>query len=299
METRANHVMIGAFAFIVTMLAFAFILWLSKVNLATQYAYYDVRFHGSVSGLPVGGEVRYNGVKVGTVEKIGFVPTEPDAVHVLVKIEQRKDFAVREDSQASLQFLGITGLTYVQIAGGSLGSPKLAIIDNPQGKVPVIIAQNSAISQVVDAIPVLLSKATTTFDRLNAILDKNNQEKINQIIANLADGSKEFGSAIKSINKLSNDTDAFMTGDGQTLVRQLTSAAKSISAAADLGDQVLTENRATINDFSEQGLAQFGTFVVEARQLVATLDRIAQHVESDPAGFVLRGAHAQEVPVRK
>ena len=83
------------------------------------------------------------------------------------------------------------------------------------------------------------------------------------------------------------------------MVDQITTAAKSFADAADLGEQVLTENRASINNFTAQGLSQLATFVVEARQLVATLDRIAQHVESDPAGFVLGGSRGQEIPVRK
>jgi phospholipid/cholesterol/gamma-HCH transport system substrate-binding protein len=90
-----------------------------------------------------------------------------------------------------------------------------------------------------------------------------------------------------------------MNGDGKEMVAQITAAAKSITDAADLGDQVLAENRASIDNFTSQGLSQLATFVVEARQLVATLDRIARHVESDPAGFVLGGSRGQEIPVRK
>ena len=72
METRANHILIGAFTLGVVLAAMGFVLWLSKST--AHGSYYDVKFVGSVSGLPEAGEVRYNGFKVGTVEKISIVP---------------------------------------------------------------------------------------------------------------------------------------------------------------------------------------------------------------------------------
>lgn len=298
METRANHILIGAFTLGVMLAAMLFVLWLSKTS--ANAAYYDVKFIGSVSGLPEAGEVRYNGFKVGTVERISFIANEPEAVLVRIKVGQRKDFAVREDSKVSLQLAGITGITYVQIAGGTLKSPKLPVItDANSPKIPLIKAQGSAIDQLLNSIPALIAKANTTFDGLNGILTPDNQTKVTQILTNLDAGSKDFASAIKNINKLSSDADGFVTGDGKQMVAQITAAAKSITEAANLGDEVLSENRASINNFTSQGLSQLATFVVEARQLVATLDRIARHVESDPAGFVLGGARGQEIPVRK
>lgn len=171
--------------------------------------------------------------------------------------------------------------------------------DPKSSQVPLIVAQGSAIDQLMNSVPALIAKATTTFDRLNTILDADNQGKIDRILTNLETGSKDFASAIKNVDKLSADADGFMTGDAHKMVDQITTAAKSFADAADLGEQVLTENRASINNFTAQGLSQLATFVVEARQLVATLDRIAQHVESDPAGFVLGGSRGQEIPVRK
>jgi len=298
METRANHILIGAFTLGVLLAAMGFALWLSKTS--SNAAYYDVKFVGSVSGLPEGGEVRYNGFKVGTVQKIGFIEKEPEAVLVRIEVGQRKDFVIRQNSKVSLQLAGITGITYIQIAGGTVDSPELPVITNPDSrKVPLINAEGSAIDQLMNSVPALIAKATTTFDRINGILTPENQAKVNDILANLDAGSKDLASALKSMNKLSADADGFVTGDGKKMTDQITAAAKSISDAADLGDQVLAENRAAINNFTTQGLAQLGTFVVEARQLVQTLDRIAQHVESDPAGFVLGGSRGQEIPVRK
>src|SRR5262249_52068285 len=155
-----------------------------------------------------------------------------------------------------------------QIAGGAGNSPKLPVVRDPKGKVPVIIAQSSSIAQLVDAFPELLAKAEQTFDRLNTILDKDNQDRVSDIMTNLAAGSQEFNDAVKNINRLSADTDGLINGDAKTTMQQLAEAAKSINHAAAESDQILSENRAAINDFTRQGLSQLSTFVIEARKLV-------------------------------
>ena len=54
METRANYVLIGAFTLAGILGTLGFILWLAKVQVDRQFAYYDIRFE-SVSGLGAAG----------------------------------------------------------------------------------------------------------------------------------------------------------------------------------------------------------------------------------------------------
>ena len=69
METRASHVVIGAFILVIVAGAFGFVLWLAKIEIDQQYAYYRVTFEEAVSGLSIGGDVRYNGIPVGVVTR--------------------------------------------------------------------------------------------------------------------------------------------------------------------------------------------------------------------------------------
>ena len=50
METRANFILIGAFTLFGILGSLGFFLWLAKVEVDRQYAYYDVLFT-DVSGL--------------------------------------------------------------------------------------------------------------------------------------------------------------------------------------------------------------------------------------------------------
>lgn len=291
METKANHLLIGAFTLIVFLGAALFILWLSRFQLDAQFAYYDVRFDDGITGLPIGGEVRYSGVKVGSVSSIHFDPTTPSTVFVQIKIVHKKDFAIREDSKASLQYSGITGITFILIDGGSVNSTELPIVVNPHGRLPVIVAQPSTVKQIFRDAPEITAKVRDALDRINGLLTPDNQRKISRIIdnldhlsGNLADASVDVKAAAKNLPEFATEAHA---------------AAKSVTDLGVLAQSVVNENRDAVRSFSGQSLAEVGAFTAQARQLTATLDRIAARLESDPSHFIMGSDRSQEVPIRK
>ena len=292
METKAHHLLIGAFALIVSFGAALFVLWLSRVEVNAQYAYYDVRFNDGVTGLPIGGEVRYSGVKVGTVEAIRFDPSSPSAVNVTIKVASRDDFAIRQDSEASLQFSGITGITFILISGGSAQSAALARVKDRDGKLPVLVAQESAVKQILKDAPRITSRTRAAIEGINRILTPENEAKIVRIIDNLDRLSKNLADASGGVKAAAEKAPA--------LIDEIHAASKSIADLGALSNEVVAENRAAINSFSVQGAAQLNALTAEARQLVSTLDRIAARAEGDPARYILGSDEAaQEVPIRK
>lgn len=65
------------------------------------------------------------GVEIGNVENISIYDKENLGVNILIKI--KKGTPIKEDTFATLQFQGITGLKFVQLQGGSKNSPKLQV----------------------------------------------------------------------------------------------------------------------------------------------------------------------------
>ena len=117
METKANYVLIGAFVLLAAAALMLFTLWIAGTPLNRDYSTYDVVFEGPVNGLTEGGEVRFNGIKVGEVTRLSLDRQDPNRVIARIRVDA--ETPVRTDSVAQLDFLGITGVTFIQILAGT------------------------------------------------------------------------------------------------------------------------------------------------------------------------------------
>src|SRR5271170_7143472 len=121
METRANFVLIGAFTLAVIASGFLFVLWLVAAGQVSHSRTYEVLFTGSVSGLSRGGSVVFNGLRVGEVLSIDFVPNDPGRVAAIINVDGR--ITIKKDTQARLELQGLTGGSAIALTGGA-GRPE-------------------------------------------------------------------------------------------------------------------------------------------------------------------------------
>lgn len=77
----------------------------------------------SVGGLEVGTQVKYHGIKVGRVEDV-YVDPE-DITKVVVRVSLRKGTPVKTDTRAVVSGIGITGLKYIELSGGTQGAERV------------------------------------------------------------------------------------------------------------------------------------------------------------------------------
>jgi phospholipid/cholesterol/gamma-HCH transport system substrate-binding protein len=115
METRARYILVGIFTLLSLVAALGFILWLAKVQIDRTYAQYDIVFD-TVAGLGQASAVQYNGVDVGKVLNIALDRFDPSLVRV--RIEIYASTPIRQDTMATLASMGVTGVSFVALAGG-------------------------------------------------------------------------------------------------------------------------------------------------------------------------------------
>lgn len=307
METRAHHILIGAFVLVFVAAILVFVVWLAKGRVDRDTAFYDIIFTDAVSFLAVGGDVRFNGIKVGTVSRIVIDPEDPSRVRVTTEVGS--DVPVREDSTASLQLQGITGVSFVQITGGSPSSPRLAATQYPP--YPVIRSRPSQISELVESLPRLLERSTQLVDRGNALLDEDNRENIAAAIADLRRVTQALAERTQALGKVV-DNLALASDETVQLVRRGSRVAEEMSATlsvargalsgvdqlvdSDVREAVVAfgqvakdisrlfgDNRESLDAFASDGLVEFRRFIEEARVLVQNLGRFATRVEENPS----------------
>jgi len=272
METKANYLMIGGFVLGVLALVFIFIYWMS--NFGGGGKRYTIVFQSSVAGLTTGSSVGFNGIRVGEVQSFSLDPEDARKVNVLISV--RDDTPVRENSHATIQSMGLTGGSGVQITPGSPDSPFLvATAENP---IPTIQADPGSGQGVFEAGSAALNNANVFISKLNGLLDQNEKAitttmtNVEQVTTMLAEKKDEIGQAISDVK------------DGAQSFKSLSSKLE-----VSLGD-----NMDGLTRQARESLQEFGSFMREGRRVAVTLNRILEKLEADPKGFLLGGNQLPE-----
>ena len=93
-------------------IAVAAIIWLGMSRFFETGSYYAVYFDESVQGLAIDSPVKYRGVAIGRVERIG-VAADSRLIEVIVKIES--DLKPEDHLVAQLKVVGITGSMFIEL----------------------------------------------------------------------------------------------------------------------------------------------------------------------------------------
>jgi phospholipid/cholesterol/gamma-HCH transport system substrate-binding protein len=299
METRAHYAAVGAFVLTMIILAVAAVLWLARGELTTQYARYDIYFGGPVTGLRTGAGVEYNGVPVGKVAEVRIDPGNVELIRVTVDIDP--NVAIKTDAAASVETNILSGVSFIQIVGGTQEAPLL--LAQPGERYAVIRSHRSRLASVTARAPQLLEKLIDTAERVNALLDEKNRVAFGESLDNfrafttsLADRSKDLAeltdnanATVQALHGFIDNVDKSYAGpDG--LGKQLATAIADFDRIAkglnDTNKQLqlaLQDVRPGLRSFSTQTLGDIGNLVGETRQLVTGLSRLATGIERDPS----------------
>lgn len=255
METRANNIAIGAFVLAVIAAVFVFIFWLMSASDGSNRRNVKIIFPGAVTGLPTGGQVLFNGIKVGDVANLTFDPKNPKLVVAIVSVDAKAP--LRKDTQASLGFTGLTGVAYVDLHGGSENAPPL--IDPDSDEVPVIYANRSQFEDLLEGAKDILAKADTTLASIEGVVTKS-APAIQDTIANVEQFSKALANN-------SDGVDQFMAGISET-AKAITGLSGRIGNLVDRGEQLLAQVPPD----------KIGEIVGDVEQITTELSNSAQEV---------------------
>jgi phospholipid/cholesterol/gamma-HCH transport system substrate-binding protein len=306
MEIKSNNVLIGFSTLIVLVMIFAFTLWISRVQLDRQYAYYKIVFSGSVSGLSKSGPVQFNGLPVGRVIDLALAERDPTKVIAIIQVDARTP--VKKDSIAQLEASGITGLAVVQLTGGSSGSPLLA--DSSSATYPVIRGAPSTLQELAKAAPETLQNANRLIEDLGKVVRANQEsiastlQNIDKLSSALAGSSNDMRQAIKDISEasrnlkdLSRSADGLVQNDAKAFINDARQTSASYRELADSLDRMVKTNGPAIDRLANNGLDQLPQLIREMRGLVSSLDRVVSRAQDDPARFLI-GNNVPEVKAK-
>ena len=214
MERKAHYALIGLFTFAVVAGAFGFVFWLHHSSGKKQAVAYRVIFDSSVSGLQVGGNVLFNGIRVGEVTNLRLDREKPNEVVAMLAVN--KSTPIRSDTRVGLEFAGLTGVAAVPLKGVSAKTP---LIEREEGEPPTLRADPSASQDMMQAAREVLNKAEEVIT--------TNQEALHQAIADISTFSASLARNSDSVESIVRDAKDTMsnakeaTASAHTLMENL------------------------------------------------------------------------------
>ncbi|MGQ0430046.1 MAG: MlaD family protein [Gammaproteobacteria bacterium] len=303
MDREANYVAVGAFVLVVLAMAAGFVLWYTESGDARDYERYEIYFDGSVFGLSEGGSVRYLGVAVGRVARIGLDPRDPGRVRVVADISE--DTPVEEGTIARLALQGVTGLLFIDLRPRDPAKARQPVIEGIEH--PVIPSEQSDFDVFVSSLPDVVAKAGEALNRINAVLSDTNIEAVGQAVGNVNEATTDLPQTIAEARQMFAELNAAATEmkGAAANVRELTAAsgeqiklavlrlrevADNVASTTARLDRFIQRNEGNLDRFADQGLAEFEQLLRDTRQSVQAFESLSESLERDPSRLVYKPA---------
>ena len=304
METKANHVWVGAVTLLLLAMVAAIIIWIARLNENAQNEY-DIFFKQSVDGLAKGSEVSFSGVPVGQIKQIELWEKDPSFVRVRISVDHK--VPILQGTTATIQG-SFTGVSDIQLEGAV---KRAKPIEEPGPEsVPVVPTRRSGLGELLNSAPVLLERLSTLTERLNQVLSDDNQRAINGILANtdrmtrsLADASpevkrtlgelqvtlKQATATLAGFEQVAGSANNLLGNEGDTLVRDLRRSLQSAKTAADSLSATLQDARPAVGRLNDTTLPAAEAAIRDLRETSRALRNVTEKIDDQGAAALVGG----------
>lgn len=304
METRANHVWVGAVTLALLAALAAFIVWIARLNDGAQKQY-DIFFSQAVDGLSKGSQVAFKGVPVGQIQQIELWHKDPSFVRVRIQVD--KDVAILMGTTATIQG-SFTGVSNIQLDGAAKGAPPITE-KGPEG-VPVIPTKRGGLGELLNSAPVLLERLATLTERLTIVFSDRNQQSLEGILANsekitaglaqtapnidatlveLQNTLRQANGTLASFEKVAGSADQLVNGEGASLAQELRTTLKTAQGAADELKTTLASAQPATRQLNQSTLPAAEAAIRDLRATTRALRDITQKIDDQGASGLIGG----------
>ncbi len=245
MVSRSQKIRLGIFLTVATFLLLLSIVLISGNQFLKKKATYYIRYKNiSLTGLELGSAVKYRGIRIGRIEDIYI--DEKDITSIIVEITIEPKVPIKEDTEAIITLIGITGLKMIELQGGTNESKKLppeSFINAGQSLVETITGRAEIITQKLEII--LNNLATFTEpgrrDQIFRLVD-NTSHTLNNFRTLLDTNQTRFIKIVKDIENFTSHLDTFMIKSNLTLndIQKVTQSEKLTNTVNNL-DEITSE----------------------------------------------------------
>lgn len=310
METKSNHIIVGAVTLLLLAALAGFTIWLSRWGEGDRKEY-DIFFQSSVNGLNKGSGVSYAGVPIGQVQEIKLSKTDPDFVRVRISVDEK--VAILQGTVATISGIGFTGVSEIQLDGGIKGAPKIACpkvnprASCPEGK-PIIPTKPGALGELLNNAPLLLERLSTLTERLSNLLSDKNQESFGAILTNVQTLSGSLattapdlqgaiaesratlakaGVAADQLAAMAGSANNLLGSDGKALAEELKKTLGNANNSLASLDAALKSTEPAVNTLTTQTLPEFNQLARDLREVSKSMKSLTDKLDQDGAASLV------------
>lgn len=311
MERDAHYAAVGIATVALLVALVVFTIWLARVQFNKDYDVYDIVFYGPVRGLSEGGEVHFNGIRVGEVTNLNLDPAKGD--QVVARIRVNGTTPVRVSSRAQLEPQGITGLNYIQITAGKPDTPLLKS-QYAENAIPVIQSQASPLAELLSGSGTVLQQTVDALNRINRVMSDENIRSFASSLRNVESLTAELearkgmfeqleqaitraNAAVGEYQALGAEARSLLNTDGREALANINKATEEARLTISTVNRTVSSLEGPIDEFGSNTVPQINDAVRQLNQATRSLEDLIANVRQSPREFIGRGA-AKELEVQ-
>jgi virulence factor Mce-like protein len=287
---RAERSRVAALIGVGTIAFMGLLLFARRPLLLDRQREYQAAFQ-NVAGLNVGDEVRYGGVRVGSVTSLEIDSAPPNTIRVRLRV--RGNTPVRADTRASITQLGLLGQPYLALEPGGGAGPLLAA-----GSV-IPSEDNLSVQDAMRRLAISLDRADSAFATLDRLAKANPLARIDttlahadtlvrsattaseRVLARLDDASRQLATLLARSERLVGTIDTAVAAAGPQLSGTQREALETLRETRSLV--------AELRDALEQG-GGVDQLVRNLNSASENFARLSARLERDPASLLQKRA---------
>ena len=298
MDTKINFFKIGLFVIALVTSLLILIFWLGKFGFEKKkFDEYQIYFKESISGLNIGSSIKYKGFEVGNVNEIKLNPLNSEEIQLNIVI--KKGTPIKEDNYAILGNLGITGLKYIELKGGSNDSK---LLQKDENGFRIISSKTSDLTTLVDSTTDLTNQLTLVLAQMKKLLADENIKTISEILGKtqnsmtnveqfslyLVNNEKKIDELIKNINILAkNGNKSFESID------------KSANSFKELSNEILLEIKKgsfDIKDMSKESFDKLNSVLNNLDSTLLQTQTLIDNLNQSPSDILFKQKNIKNGP---